>query len=92
MGPRQSQQSHEVPGEETTKIQETSLNLGVVNFQEETFTFKRVIESRWESYSSSSFFSCSVYWVKRCKKKRQKKAATFQTMEQQQMAPQIMIQ
>ena len=32
MGPRQSQQSHEVQGEETNKIQETNLNLGLVNF------------------------------------------------------------
>ena len=35
-------QSHEVQEEkQTNKIKETNLNLGVVNFQEETFSTKR---------------------------------------------------
>ena len=41
--PRQSQADNENKGEGATKIQENNLNVGLVNFQQESFNFNRVL-------------------------------------------------
>ena len=42
MSPRQIHPNNENKEEGATKIQETNLNLGLVNFQQESFNFSRV--------------------------------------------------
>ena len=92
MGPRHSQLDHEGRGEVTTKIEENNLNVGLLNFQEESFNLKP--EHRIELgvifiIMILIIFSTRI-WMKRCcKKQKQKNVNNLQTTEQHQMAPQI---
>ena len=64
MGARQSQLNHEVT--------EDNLNLGLVNFQEEAFSFKRVNRIKMGViFIIIILLLISIrYWLKKCKEKK----------------------
>ena len=93
MGPRQSQPDNENKGEGATKIQENYLNLGLVNFQQETFIFKRVHRIELGVIFIIIFINIFliVIWRRRCKKRKQKRETNLHKQGQNKIAPQIMI-